>query len=234
MGGEIGVEILLLRNQEEQKASAKKIRAYYPDARVFYAPLFQIKLRSLPSDIGEKPLIISSKNALRALKKSNAKLKYPLFVLGASSCEKAKELGFKDIVYGGQNAHQLAETIKEYNQLYPSLNYIHGDIIRFDIKDYLKRFGEQHVQKIKAYELETIEAPFEALPSGFFENKLYVLFYSKRQVLQFAKHVQDFSQMKAICISPAVFESASEFPFARLGCAKNPTEIAMLEEIKNQ
>ncbi len=202
--------------------------------RIFHAPLFQVAFEKLPQDVGENPLIITSKNALRSLKEADVQPKQPLFVLGASSNKMAKNLGFKDVIFGGLNAHQLAETIKEYSQLYHHLNYLHGDVVRFDIKDYLQRFSEQHVNKIQAYRLETITEPFAALPVSFWESRFYVLFYSKRQVMQLTKHVHDLSSMKAICISPSVFDYASQFPFASLKHAKNPTEIAMLEEIKNQ
>ncbi len=228
------MDILLLRNAEDQKASAEKIKKSYPYARIYRAPLFKVIFKPLTPDIVTKPLIITSKNALRALKESHIKSKQPLFILGESSSHMALKLGFKNIIFGGVNAQEMAEKIKKYSHLYPALYYLHGDVVRFDIKRYLAHKGDQDIQKIEAYALQTIERPFEALPAFLFKQKIHVLFYSLRQAMQFTKQMSDFSNIRATCISQKVADYFNNYKFDSVNYAHKPTEAAMIRHIKTQ
>ncbi len=228
------MNILLLRNREDSESSVKNLKAYYPDAHIYKAPLFRVSFQALPKNVGEKALIITSKNALRSFKRSEIQPCAPLFIVGSSSCQLATEMGYEDIIFGGQNAQQLAEKVQQYADQYSSFHYLHGDEIRFDIKKYLEIRTKQDIQKIKAYTLQPIENPFEFLPASLFEQNLYVFFYSARQAMQFIRQCESFSNIRAICISAKVAEHLQKGHFSQIEIAANPTELAMIEQISNQ
>ncbi len=226
------MDILLLRNQDDLQKSIDNIKKHHRHAHIHTAPLFRTRLHKIPEHIKACAVITTSKNALRALKASQIKSDKPLFVLGKSSCAYAKELGFKDVIFGGANAWQLAEKIKEYESVYSALYYLHGDVTRFDIKKYLSYTSQQDIRKICAYSLEKIDNPFKNLDPDFFMHSPYVFIYSYRQATCFLEEIGQTSNLNAICISAKVASCLKDSDFISVQIASKPTESAMIALIK--
>ncbi len=223
------MDILLLRNQDDLQKSIENIKMHHRHAHIHTAPLFRTCLNKIPENIKELPIIVTSKNALRSLKASKINLDIPLFIIGKSSSQYAMDLGFKDIIFGGANAWQLAEKIKEYESVYSELYYLHGDVTRFDIKKYLSYTSQQKIHKICAYSLEELDNPFKDLPHDFFMRNPHIFIYSYRQATHFLKEINHTLPINAICISPKVASCLKDYDFISVKIATKPTENAMIE-----
>jgi uroporphyrinogen-III synthase len=128
------VKVLITRPIAEAQTLAEQLAGmgYAP----IIAPLLEIHLKpniNFKELEQYEALIISSKNAIKAIVNADKKLK--LLIIGQQTTEFAKSLGFINSIYIGKNISQLKKTIKvEQNLLYLSGTDITDDLSDLNVK----------------------------------------------------------------------------------------------------
>lgn len=113
-------------------------------------------------------LIITSANALKALKKGFCKIK-PLIVVGTNTQLLAYEKGFKTVIWGGNTVSELANLIIN-NFSTEKLLYLSGKEVSFPLDNFLA------AQKIKI----TRRVIYKMLPSPNFSRELQAAFHRNK------------------------------------------------------
>ena len=103
---------------------------------VIITPLLEIHLvdnLDLKSFEQYEAIMISSKNAIKAIADANKQLK--LLVVGQQTTKFAQSLGFANSIFAGEDISELQATIKTYkNLLYLSGEYVTKDLSSLEIK----------------------------------------------------------------------------------------------------
>ncbi len=92
-------------------------------------------------------IIISCKNALKAIDQANKNLK--LFIVGERTTQFAKTLGFSNSICAGTNIMELKETMQQYNNLL----YLSGVHISDDLN-----LLEKKIDRLEVYKAQKIES----------------------------------------------------------------------------
>ena len=139
------MRVLVTRPELDSRleAAALSARGHEP----VLAPLLEIEF--LPDvDLnldGAQALIITSRNALRALAAHRAveqALRLPLFAVGEATARAARDLGFAEVTIGPGTAAGLAPLIRR--EVHPdsgALVHLSGEALAFDLKPVLEEEG---------------------------------------------------------------------------------------------
>ncbi len=133
------------------------------------APLLAIEeVRDVAIDLeGAQALIVTSRNALRALSRHGAfeaARKLPLFAVGAATARAARELGFAAILEGPGDGAGLAELIASTaDPAAGRLVHLAGEAIAFDLKAALEPRGFKVNQTVLYRAVPATELPARVL-----------------------------------------------------------------------
>lgn len=202
----------------------------------------QVKEVALDLD-GAQALIVTSRNALRALSKHHAldaARALPLFAVGGTTAQGARELGFAKVIEGPGNGAGLAELIVA--KIEPSagrLVHLAGDALAFDLKSALQARGFSVSAPVLYRAVPATELTAAALRS-IKDGKLDgVILMSPRTAKTFLalleRHgtVTQAKRLVCYCISEAVAEMLAPLGFrVRVAAHKRAEDVLALLDSK--
>jgi uroporphyrinogen-III synthase len=138
------MRILIPRPEPDAARQAEKVARLGHEPVV--APLIDIEfLDGVPLDLrGADALIVTSRNALRALRQNpqrNDALQLPLYVVGQGTAKEAARLGFNKITAGPGTGAELAGLIARERNGGGTLLHLSGETTAFDLKAALEAEG---------------------------------------------------------------------------------------------
>ncbi len=133
-------------------------------------------------------IIISSKNALKAIDQANKNLK--LFIVGEQTTQFAKTLGFSNSICAGRNIIEVKETMQQYNNLL----YLSG----VDISDSLNLL-EKKIDRLEVYQAQRIESASDNFLDFIKLNDLRLcLLFSTRTAEIFIDFIKEY-KLESYC-----------------------------------
>jgi uroporphyrinogen-III synthase len=238
------MRLLVTRPQPDADAQAEKLKGLGHD--VIVAPLLDVEFldfAALPLS-GAQGLIVTSRNALRALNKSSQlkdTLLLPLFTVGEATANMARELGFENIHQGPGTAEEMAPLItSECQPGAGSLIHLAGERMAFDLKSALEDKGFEVIQPIlyrinmgesfagearKAHESRTLEGVIVMSPAT---AQTYMALVAEPELQVIAKKLTFF------CLSHKVAEPLKALGDARVLIAATPKEDDLLALIDHE
>lgn len=232
------MRLLVTRPLPDAGRTAERLRELGHEAVV--APLLEIDLdpSAVPPLGGAQALIVTSRNALRALDArglSDAERKRPLFAVGESTARMARETGFSSIHTGGGTAERLAPLI--VSTCKPDagpLIHLAGEKTAWDLKGALEaaKFTVAQPVVYRAVPANELPAPaLEALAAGRLDGvmlmspetaKIYAALLAAHDIGPVS------AKMRHFCLSQAVAVELSPLPGAIPEVAAEPTQEALL------
>jgi len=190
------------------------------------APLLAIEfLPGVPLDLdGAQALIVTSRNALRALAAHDAleqALGLPLFAVGEATARAARQLGFSEVIIGPGTGAGLIPLIRR--ELHPekgALVHVAAEVVAFDLEPVLEEEGFTFRRTVlyRSHPAEALPAETVAgLASGEISG---VILLSPRTAKTFAALAEQYdvvTQAKGLvcyCLSQAVAEAVTPLGLA--------------------
>lgn len=208
------MRILVTRPEPDAAKQVEKLAARGHEG--IAAPLLDIELLTeVPLDLeGVRALIVTSRNALRALEihpeRERAAL-LPIFAVGEASAVTARNIGFTDVTSGvgtGQALAGLIASMAEPGQ--GALLHISGDFRAFDIKGALEAKGFTVKQALLYRSIAVAELPTSAvaaLEQGALDGAIFMSPRTARIFTELATRHGLVTQAKSLicyCLSQAV------------------------------
>jgi len=192
---------------------------------------------------GAQALIVTSRNALRALSKHHAldaARALPLFAVGGTTAQCARELGFAEVIEGPGNGAGLAELIVA--KIEPSagrLVHLAGDTLAFDLKSALQARGFSVTAPVLYRAVPATELTTEALRSikdGTLDGVILMSPRTAKTFLALLERHGTVTQGKRLvcyCISDSVAEMLAPLGFrVRVAARKRAEDVLALLDSK--
>lgn len=219
---------LLIRQEEESLALSKLLQE--KGVETCLHPLFTPLFFSLPSLKNPQGIIITSKNALRALEGRENLKEIPLFVVGDQTALFAKERGFLTVLSASGTSQELLHLILEKASPKKGiLWHLSGDIVKGNIVETLKAKGFEAKQR-RVYHIEEAKALPPSLLFDLEHQRIsHILFFSPRMTTLFIhllrkKRLEKVTcQMTALCLSQDVLKEALELEWKKVWVSSKPT-----------
>lgn len=231
--------VLITRPLEDTQAIVETLQS--KEIEVSLYPLFKVTFLPAPPIKDPQALLITSKNALRALEGKNELTKVPLLTVGDETAEYARRMGFTSVKSaGGTSKDLLSLALKTYNPTEGSLWYLSGKKIKEDIASSLNAQGVQAEHAI----VYDIQDPHE-IPSGLREelkaDKItHILFFSPRTArviggfLREGSFHEALSKVSSLCLSQDVAKEISNMPWKDLWISPRPNVKNLLGYFNDQ
>ncbi|MBS0272374.1 MAG: uroporphyrinogen-III synthase [Proteobacteria bacterium] len=199
-------------------------------------PFFEPHFCSLPALKNPQALLITSKNALRAIDAQESLKKIRLYVVGDQTAKLAQDLGFSEVISASGTSHDLQKLIlakahREKGVLY----HLSGHIIKRDIVTGLQNQGfkaERHV----VYRIKDINHLPKNLIDDFLHNQIsHVMLFSSRTTHLFGtllkknKIEKTVKLMTAMCFSQDIAREAECLSWGKIWISPRPNLKNMLE-----
>jgi uroporphyrinogen-III synthase len=211
------------------KSRSKKLKEHLESLgyKVFIEPLFSIKKNFSAKDLLQRRtqeianVLISSANAIYILKKLNIAKETPIYAVGASTANKIKKLGYKNIFYPKKSAGlELYKII--INNLKPqTMYYFHGEKISFDFKTKLQKKGFK-IENFEVYQTREIKNLSKEFRKFSVNNKFEeILIFSQNSLEIFNKIckkynlLEYFNYSNIICLSSKIASNAQKIGFKK-------------------
>lgn len=234
--------ILLTRPYQESQALAKKL------TKIGYHCLIYPLLTIQPCPLERKDFdayIITSRQALHALKALQLPTHMPLFCIGAETAKEARKAGFQTY-YTGKTVSDMLSFFAPPNSTYLPYNFLYArsDTISHDLATSLRKIGYTITEQI-AYETVATKTLSPEIMERLQQDAFaYITFFSKRTAQIFLNLLKDnqiplsfpkteliaFSRPIAHVLRPVTFKkryilsspTLSSF-MKRMHTARNPT-----------
>lgn len=199
-------------------------------------PLFQLRFLPLLPLENPRAVIITSKNALRALEKHDTLKELPLYAIGDQTAQLAKDMGFLHVFNASGTSQDLIKLI--LNTARPSkgiLWHLSGEIIHENIVDILKAHGLKAERRIVYYTEEVDILPLSLQTYLKNQEISHVIFFSPHTVALFVKVLKKYAleksacQMCALCLSKNIFIKASTLEWKEKWISLKPTAKSLME-----
>lgn len=220
-------KILLTRTKKSSLKSAKILE----NNKIPYLiqPLFSVnKFKNLqPINQKLQAVLITSSEALFALKKLSIKLDTFILTVGDKTAQNVKKLGYKN-VWGASNsaASLLNLAIEKLKKENGFIVYLSGEKITMNLSKALQDKG-YNTSRIVVYKtIPTNEFSSQTIEEVKNNNISEVWIYSKESLEIFCKLVQKhnllkyFNQIKISCLSSKIADLAKEKHFSKIGIIK--------------
>jgi len=220
--------ILVIRQREEALSLAKALTE--KGVEPYLCPLFKPCFFSLPPLENPQGLIITSKNALRALEDQEEFKCLPLYVVGDETAQFAKSIGFKTVLSASGTSQELLSLIlRKASPNKGLLWHLSGDVIRENIVDVLQTKGF-HAKRHIVYRLKEVdELPLSLIDDLQHQKISHVLFFSPRTTEVFINLLEKSgleittSFMTSLCLSQNVVEKALRLDWKKVWVSPQPT-----------
>ncbi len=155
------MRLLVTRPEPDATQFADRLRALGHETVAEPLSAVELSPQDVPSLDGAQALIVTSRNALRALAASN-QLGYaaskPLFAVGPATAALAMDLGFDEVVEGSGSAPDLLpKIIGSCPPSHGPLAYLHGEHIAFKMAEALEKTGFSLIRGV-VYRVTTSQA----------------------------------------------------------------------------
>lgn len=225
--------VLIIRQEEEAIPLTNILREN--GVLSYVSPLFTPRFFPLPPLGNAQGLIITSKNALRAIKDQEALKNLPLYAVGDKTAELAAHFGFKKIFSASGDNKALCALIQQ--KAFRSkeiLWYLSGKIIKGDSIGQLTQKGFA-VRRQVVYDLQAERSLPPSLEHTLTQREIsHILFFSPHTteifltLLTEARLEAIACEMTALCISPDVVKKAVRLPWKKVWVSPKPTTEAMI------
>jgi len=234
------MRLLVTRPEPDAGREAEALAARGHEAVL--APLLKIEFtRDVPLDFaGVQALIVTSRNALRALRELPDARKLPLFAVGEATARAARDIGFANVTTGPGTAEELAELIAAtLEPKHGPLVHLAGETLAFDLKSRLEAKGFTLRQPVLYRARPAEQLPAQALSllkSGKVDGAILLSPLTARTfALLIEKHgvVTQGRRLVCYCLSQAVAEVLSLLGF-EVRVAARPREEEVLALVDSE
>ena len=224
--------VLLIRSQEDADALAKDLQSKGVES--VHHPLFAARFFPIPALKAPQALIITSKNALRALKEADELKNIPLYGVGNQTALFAQHIGFSNVMSASGTSKELLELIlKKADPRKGMMHHLSGKIIKEDLVKKLRDAGFKAKRHI-VYQIEDYEELPTVLLSRFENHQIsHVMFFSPRTTELFVNLLRKYKiekeacTMTALCVSHGVAEKVKRLQWAKVWVSLQPTIQSM-------
>ncbi|NJM35792.1 MAG: uroporphyrinogen-III synthase [Rhodomicrobium sp.] len=235
------MRIIVTRSTADARAQATRLKALGHEPLVH--PLLDIVFPELSriNFAGIQGLIVTSRNALRGLRRNTAfaeAQRLPVFCVGEATADLAREYGFAKVVAGEGTAKELVPLIVQSAEPEAGpLLYVTGQHLAFNLEAPLKKNGFT-VPRIIVYEARPpSDDAARRLADALREGVPAVILMSPRTAEIFAGIIKRFklegeaAAITCYCISDAVAEPLRDIAGLTVAVSSNPTEADLMELI---
>lgn len=220
--------VLLIRPLEDVTLMAEILKS--KGIETSHYPLFKPHFLPLPPLKKPQALIITSKNAIRALQAYKYLKEIPLYVVGDKTAELAKQAGFLNVSSASGTSQELVKLIIKTAQRDKGiLWHLSGEKVKGNMIESLKIAGFEAKRKI-VYSIEDATD----LPASLcmqLQNQIisHVIFCSPRtttvfiNLLKKKKIEKSTCQMISLCLSQDIGENALGLKWKKLWISPKPT-----------
>ncbi|HPD83770.1 MAG TPA: uroporphyrinogen-III synthase [Alphaproteobacteria bacterium] len=228
---------ILVTRPEQDSLPIKKIlesKSYKVLCEAFLEVVFDdVALPDLQNYDG---LILTSANAVRAIKGKITYFDLPVFCVGNQTKQEAQAIGLKNIKSTSLTVKGLIEILSKQAGDKRYL-YLRGQHISKDLKKILTAV---RLEEVTVYHTEKIKQINSSLERDIEKEAIdFVLFYSKRTAEAFVEwvqmhHLEDFlRRTKALCLGDSMVKSVSVLQWKDIIVAMNPHQNGILALIDN-
>lgn len=228
--------ILITRPQVEAEKEAVEIeaRGFLP----LIVPMLEITpLKvSLPDLSSYQALAFTSANGVRAFADQSQERTIPVFTIGTTTADTARQAGFETVHEADGTAERLSALLETKDWL-PETKILHlsGEDVARDL--IVPSITVERLALYKAIQAQTVPADcLEALGQG---SITAIMFYSPRtaettiSLLREYGRIGQVSSIKALCISDSVVKCLRDLPWQDVQVADKPDQAAMLQLVDN-
>lgn len=225
--------VLLIRPLEDALPMIVVLRS--KGIEVSHYPLFQPHY--LPVSLLENPqaLIITSKNALRALKNQEEFKNLPLYVVGDKTAELAQKLGFSSVLNASGTTQELIQLISNTAKKEDGiLWHLSGEIVKGSMIDTLKNAGFEAERKIVYYIKDAVDLPPALYMELQNQHISHIIFCSPRTTTVFVNLLKKNNlekitcQMVLLCLSQEIVKKALILKWRKLWVSPQPNLKALM------
>jgi len=219
--------VLLIRPLEDALPLAKILKSKGVESLLH--PLFEPRFLPLSPLKAPQALIITSKNALRALEGYEELKEVPLYVVGDQTARLARERGFLKVLSASGTTQELTKLILDHAHPEKGVLYhFAGEIMKGNIVHELRFRGfdaERHI----VYHIQEAENLPEPLLLDLQNEKIsHVMFFSPHTTTIFVKLIiknaleKIASRMTALCLSQDVAGKAEFLDWKKIWVSPQP------------
>lgn len=226
--------VLLIRQQEESLSLCNFLKSYGIESCSY--PLFEPLFLPLPFLENPQALLITSKNALRAIQHHEFYKKIPIYAVGDQTAQLAKSMGFIHVLSASGTGKDLINlVIQKASQTKGILWHLSGDIIKENIAETLEQQGFSAKRQV-VYSIQEVEImPPPLLHDLKGKTFSHVLFFSPRTTDIFIKLLKKnelepiAAEMTSLCLSQNVLQKTKEILWKKAWVSPKPTIEDMIE-----
>lgn len=226
-------KVLITRSLIDALPIAEALKERGQDPLV--SPLFKVVFYPLSEIEAVQGLIVTSKNAVRAIESYGFLKNYPVFGVGDQTIELAHQLGFTNTWSAAGDGRNLLELVLKHSHPHQGpLYHISGDVIKIDFVAELRKYGFQ-AERRTVYSIQ----PFEKLPlsivEGLEKGELsYCLFFSFKTAQIFVNLVNKENlgsltlSLVALCLSEDVAKAIDVLKWKEIWVSPQPNQEALI------
>ena len=238
------MRLLVTRPQPDADSQAAALRGLGHEAVI--APLLTVEVRDPgPVSVADaQALVVTSRNALRALEelgRTPAMIHLPLVAVGEVTAGLAEELGFRDVVTGAGAAEALAPLICEnFDPANGALIYLTGEKTAYDLRAPLEAHGFAVMQHV-LYATRPVDSidpdVIEEIRSGALDGVILMSPATARayvRLLRESNLAECAEKLVHLCLSANVADALSGLSGARSLVASKSTQDDLLALITRE
>lgn len=229
---------LITRPEADARPFADLLAARGIDSIV--APLLEIVFDGdpVPSLEGIQALLFTSRNGVRAFVRASQTRAMPVYAVGASTAELARESGFETIVSADGDVDDLARRVAaDLNPAAGPLLHIAGSAVAGDLSGELTQQGFE-IRRAAMYRAATATAlprdAADALQNGAISA---AFFFSPRTAATFDRLIREarlekcLARVAAYCLSSAVAQKLEKLGWGGMRIAERPDQASLLDAV---
>lgn len=235
------MRILVTRPIEDALSTAQQLRKLGHEPIV--CPLLSVQFREgvTFSVEGVQAIIATSMNGIRALVHATSRRDIPIFAVGSRTADAARDAGFAEVKNSASDSAALADAIARWTRPEKgALLHVSGSEVAGTLVESLSDRGFQVRREILYDMVQATRMPKDVCLLLSKAAIGAVLLYSPRsaeifsQCMRKAGLIEACRNLIAVCISEAAAEKCrGQLPMREFRVARNPTQSAMLEALKN-
>lgn len=219
--------VLLIRPLEDALPIAKVLKSLGVESLLY--PLFKPRFFPIPPLKTPQALIITSKNALRAIEGYEELKKIPLYVVGDQTAHFAQDKGFSKVLSASGTSQELTELILGHAHYERGvLWHLSGEVIKGNIVNELRAKGFEAERHIVYHIIEAENFPESLLFDLQNEKISHVMFFSPHTTTIFVNLINKNAlekiayRMTALCLSHEVAEIARVIEWNKIWVSPQP------------
>ena len=217
--------ILITRSKNRSKKLKEALEDF--GYKVIIEPLFSVKKNFISKNLllenaqEISNILISSANAIYILKELNISKETTIYVVGSSTADKIKKLGYNNIFYPKKSSGLELYKIIIKNLNPQIIHYFHGEKISFDFKKKLQKKGFE-IKNFEVYKTSEIKNFSKNLRDFSVSNKFdEILIFSQNSLEIFNKIIKKYNLIEyfncssIICLSKKIEKNAQKIGFKK-------------------